>query len=163
MVPKPFLPFSSAAVMFRTQSRLQGPFIPSRARSLALPKLYGFFLQVPVGLLPIRQLLVNQQRPPRRDSCETRGELAQYPTWPRSSIPLWPTADRRRPVRGLLRRVVGRKRRAAGLFRGMEVHQFQAYSVRIVEVELTLAVFADLGVVVVAPGEAVAGGEHFVG
>jgi len=163
MAPKPFLSFSSAAVMFRTQSRLQGPFIPSRARSLALPKLYGFFLQVPVGLSAIRQLLINKQRPPRRNSCETRGVPTQYPTWPRSSIPLCPVAGRRRPVRALLRWILRCKRRAAGFFRGMEVHQFQPDAIGIVKVELALAVFADLGVVVVAPGEAVAGGEHFVG
>ena len=42
----------------------------------------------------------------------------------------------------------------------MEVHQFQTNAVGVVEVELALAVFADLGVRVVDPGEAVAGFER---
>src|ERR1035437_4490753 len=45
----------------------------------------------------------------------------------------------------LLRRIVCREGRAAGLVRGMEVHQFQADAVGGVEVELALAVLADLG------------------
>ena len=45
----------------------------------------------------------------------------------------------------------------------MEVHQFHANAIGVVEVELALAVFADFGLVVVASGEAVAILQHLVG
>src|SRR5580698_10082164 len=57
--------------------------------------------------------------------------------------------DKQTPACRLLRWVFRCKWRAAGLLRGVEVHQLQPDSVGVVEIELALAVFADLGVAVV--------------
>src|ERR1035441_4189492 len=63
----------------------------------------------------------------------------------------------------LLRRVFGGKGRAARLVGGVEVHQLEANAVGIVQVELVLAVEADLWRRIVAASQAVAGLERLVG